>query len=165
MNFLAEWDVQAVGPPRVLFRRPTAYGSSPASQEEAMSAPSRHRPVLVLTLALAALVTLTWPSVSTAQPAAPSLRLIGPLHDLTLRRVKGRVTLNVRTWVASTGGDFEVRVARPDYDSPAGVVQVDSLTGAGLRDLPDDVLDSWFGLAHFTQVVIRDTTGEEVAGG
>ena len=41
------------------------------------------------------------------------------------------VPLNVRTWVAATGGDFELRVARPDYDSPVGIVQVDSVTRGG----------------------------------
>ena len=130
-----------------------------------MSAPSRHRPILVFTLALVVLATLVWSSAAAAQPAGPSLRLIGPSRDLTLPRVKGKVSLNVRTWVASTGGDFEVRVARPDYDSPAGIVQVDSVTGAVLRGLPDDTLDGWFGFSHFIEVVVTDSTGQEVARG
>ena len=130
-----------------------------------MSAPSRHRPILVFTLALVVLATLVWSSAAAAQPAGPSLRLIGPSRELTLPRVKGKVSLNVRTWVASTGGDFEVRVARPDYDSPAGIVQVDSVTGAVLRDLPDDTLDGWFGFSHFIEVVVTDSTGQEVGAG
>ena len=56
-------------------------------------------------------------------------------------------------------------MARPDYDATVGVVQVDSVTGAVLRDLPEDVLDGWFGLGDFVELAVTDATGQEVAGG
>jgi hypothetical protein len=130
-----------------------------------MSAPRRHHLTVVLVLVLVALAALGGPSAASAQSAAPSLRLVGPAGELTLRRFRGQVPLEVRTWIAATGGDFELRVARPDYDTPVGVVQVDSVTGVVLRDLPDDVLDDWFGLTGFVEVVLTDSAGLEVAGG
>ena len=128
-----------------------------------MNVPRRHH--LTVLLAAAVLAVLAWPSAAPAQTADPSLRLIGPAGELTLPRFRGWVNLDVRTWVAATGGDFELRVARPDYDTPVGVVQVDSVTGAVLRDLPEDVLDGWFGLGDFVEVAVTDATGQEVAGG
>ena len=127
-----------------------------------MRAPRRHHSTVVLILALVVLGALVRPPDAPAQSPAPSLRLIGPASELTLRRVKERVFLDVRTWVAATGGDFELRVARPDYDTPVGIVQVDSDTGAVLRDLPDDVLHGWFGLADFIEVAVTDAMGHEV---
>ena len=126
-----------------------------------MSVPRRHH--LTVLLVLVALATLAWPAAVPAQSAAPSLRVIGPAGEVELRRFRGRVPLDVRTWIAATNGDFELRVARPDYDTPAGIVQVDSITGTVLRDLPDDVLDGWSGLAGFVEVVLTDASAQEVA--
>jgi len=126
-----------------------------------MSVPRRHH--LTVLPVLVALVALVWPSAAPAQSTAPSLRLIGPAGEVELPRFRGQVPLDVRTWIAATGGDFELRVERPDYDTPAGVVQVDSLTGAVLRDLPEDVLDGWFGLTGFVEVVLTDPAAQEVA--
>jgi hypothetical protein len=128
-----------------------------------MSPPRGHHRTVPLVLALVALALLTWPSAASAQGTDPSLRLVGPAGELTLKRFRGRVALDVPAWVAATGGDFELRVVRPDYDTPAGVVQVDSVTGAVLRDLPDDVLDGWFGLNGFLEVAFTDALGREVA--
>jgi Lysyl oxidase len=124
-----------------------------------MTAPRRNSLILVLV----ALTTLGWPSGAPAQSTAPSLRLVGPAGEVTLLRSRGQVALDVRTWVAAAGGDFELRVARPDYDTPVGLVQVDSLTGAVLRDLPEDVLSGWAGLAGFVEVAFTDSAGQEVA--
>jgi hypothetical protein len=129
-----------------------------------MRVPRRHHPTVVLTLALAFLAAL-WPSAAQAASPVPSVRLVGPAGDLELRRFRGQVPLEVRTWVAATSGDFELHVARPDYDSPVGLAQVDSATGAVVRDLPDDVLEGWFGLSGFVEVVFTDATGAEVASG
>lgn len=129
-----------------------------------MNAPRRHHLIVILVLALA-LAALAWPSAAPAQGTAPSLRLIGPAGELTLKRFRGRVPLNIRTWIAATGGAFELRVARPDYDTPVGIVQVDSVTGAVLRDLPEDVLDEWLGLSDFVEVSFTDAVGQEVAAG
>ena len=124
-----------------------------------MNVPRRHHLTLLL-LAAAVLAVLAWPSAAPGQTADPSLRLIGPAGELTLPRFRGWVNLDLRTWVAATGGDFELRVARPDYDTPVGVVQVDSVTGAVLRDLPEDVLDGWFGLGDFAEVAVTDAPGQ-----
>jgi Lysyl oxidase len=126
-----------------------------------MTATRRNSLILVLVV----LTTLVWPPAAPAQSTAPSLRLIGPAGEVTLPRSGGRVALDIRTWVAAAGGDFELRVARPDYDTPAGLVQVDSLTGAVLRDLPEDVLSGWAGLAGFVEVALTDSAGQEVAAG
>ena len=115
--------------------------------------------VLVLAAALA------WPAAAAAQ-STPSLKLAGPEGPVKLPRFTGGwVPLDVSAWVAATGGDFELRVARPDYDSPVGIDQVDPLTGAVLRDLPEDVLDEWFGLTGFVQVTVRNSQGVWAAGG
>jgi Lysyl oxidase len=128
-----------------------------------MTAPRRNPLIVVLALA-AALAALAWPSAASAQSAAPSLRLVGPAGEVTLLRSDGRVRLDARTWIAATGGDFELRVARPDYDTPVGIVQVDSVTGAVLRDLPDDVLKGWSGLGGFVEVALASLSGQQVAG-
>ena len=127
-----------------------------------MSVP-RQNHLIVVTVLAAILAAFVWPSAASAQSTAPSLRLVGSAGNLMLHRFNGRVSLDVGTWVAATGGDFELRVARPDYDSPVGIVQVDSGTGAVLRDLPEDVLDGWRGLNDFVKVVLRGSAGLEVA--
>jgi hypothetical protein len=125
---------------------------------------SRRR-LLIVALAVAALAPLAWPGAAAAQSSAPSLRLLATGGSpVTLHRFEGRVRLNLSVWVAATSGDFELRVARPDYDTPVGVAQVDSATGAVVRDLPEEVLDGWSGLSRFLQVVIRDSSGKWVVG-
>jgi len=119
--------------------------------------------LLALTLALV-VVTLAWPAAAPAQ-TTPSLRLVGPSGGMTLPRFNGFVHIDVAAWVAATGGDFELRVARPDYDSPVDIVQVDSLTGDVLRDLPETVLADWSGLSRFIQVVMTKPDGTWAAGG
>ncbi len=116
-------------------------------------------------LALVAATTLAWPAGASAQ-TPPSLKLAGPGGTVKLPRFGGGfVPLDLSAWVAATGGDFELRVARPDYDSPIGIDQVDPDTGAVLRDLPEDVLDGWFGLGGFIQVTVRNSSGVWAAGG
>lgn len=123
------------------------------------------RPRVATLLVLAAAATaLAWPSAAPAQSTTPSLRVVSPGGTLVLPRFRGRVQLNLGVWIAATGGDFELRVARPDYDSPAGVAQLDSASGDVLRELPADTLDGWFGLSKLTQVTVRDSTGKWVAG-
>jgi lysyl oxidase len=119
--------------------------------------------LVVLVLALVAI--LAWPAGASAQ-TDPSLKLAGPGGTVKLPRFGGGwVPLDVSAWVAATGGDFELRVARPDYDSPIGIDQVDPVTGTVLRDLPEDVLDSWFGLSGFIQVTARNSQGVWAGGG
>jgi hypothetical protein len=128
-----------------------------------MSVPRQNR-LIVASVLLAVLAALAWPSAAPAQSTAPSLRLVGPAANVTLYRFKDRVWLDVGAWVASTGGDFELRVARPDYDSPVGLVQVDSGTGEVLRNLPEAFLDGWRGLDDFVEVALTGSAGMKVAG-
>ena len=119
--------------------------------------------LVVLVLALVAI--LAWPAGASAQ-TDPSLKLAGPGGTVKLPRFGGGwVPLDVSAWVAATGGDFELRVARPDYDSPIGIDQVDPNTGVVLRDLPEDVLDNWSGLSGFIQVIVRNSQGVWAGGG
>lgn len=125
-----------------------------------MRVPCRRAVILLLVAVLAA---LAWPAVAPAQGSPPSLRLVAPGGPVILHRFRKQVFLDLPVWVAATGGDFELRVARPDYDSPAGLDQVDAATGDVLRDLPDDMLDGWFGMSRFVRVIFRDKTGDRIA--
>ena len=108
------------------------------------------------------LAALALPSSTGAQSAFPSVRLVSPGGDVTLHRYGKRVILSpLPVWVAATGGDFELRVSRPDYDTPVGIEQVDPATGDE-RDLPADTLDDWRGLAGFTQLIVTDADGNTI---
>jgi hypothetical protein len=109
---------------------------------------------------LLALTGLLWPATASAQAPEPSLRLVAPRGPVTLDRFKGRVALDLGVWVAATGGDFELRVVRPDYDSPAAVKQVDADTGDVLRTLPSTTLDGWLGFSRFVTVVVKGPGGK-----
>jgi Lysyl oxidase len=110
-------------------------------------------------LVLLALTGLAWPATAPAQAPEPSLRLVAPGGPVTLHRLKGRVTLDLGVWVAATGGDFELRAVRPDYDTPAAVKQVDAETGDVLRTLPSTTLDGWLGFSRFVTVVVKGPGG------
>ncbi|HXF72260.1 MAG TPA: lysyl oxidase family protein [Actinomycetota bacterium] len=121
-------------------------------------------------LALAiALASLAGPSVvapAARAAAPPSLRLYAVEPEAEVVRWGGRgFPLDVGVWVASSGGAFELRVSRPDYATPVGVVQADAATGRVLRALPADVLDGWNGLAGFLHVSVRDARGKLVSRG
>jgi Lysyl oxidase len=118
----------------------------------------------LVVLALALATVLAWPAGASAQ--TPSLKLAGAGGAVKLPRFNGgMVPLDLSAWVAATGGDFELRVARPDYDSPIDITQVDPVTGAVLRDLPEDVLNEWFGLSGFIRVSARNAQGAWAGGG
>ena len=55
-----------------------------------MSAAHRHRPTVVLVLVSVVLAALVGPSAAPAQSPVPSVRLVGPAGELTLRRFNGR---------------------------------------------------------------------------
>jgi hypothetical protein len=125
-----------------------------------MNAPRRN--LLALALALVAAASLAWPAAAPAQ-TTPSLRLVPTGGHVTLPSYRGRVFLELGAWAAATGGDFELRVARADYDSPVDIVQVDSSTGAVIRDLPETTLEGWSGLSRFVGVTVRKPDGTRVA--
>ena len=121
---------------------------------------------LALALALASLVgSAVGPPAAGAAPP-PSLRLYAAKGEVEVVRWGRRgFPLDVGVWVAAAGGAFELRVSRPDYATPVGVVQTDAATGAVLRRLPADVLEGWNGLAGFLHVSVRDEAGKLVARG
>ena len=91
------------------------------------------------------------PSASADDP--PSLRLFAASSHIDIQRGKhGFTWFDPGAWVASVGGAFELRVGRPDYDTPVGIVQTDATTAAELRTLPAELLDGWFGLGNFLHV-------------
>jgi hypothetical protein len=109
------------------------------------------------------ILAFAWPSSVAAQPQPPSLRLVSPGGPITLYRYERRVPLGaLPVWVAATGGDFELRVSRPDYDTPVGIAQVEAGGGAVLRDLPEDTLDGWNGLVRFIEVTVINSEGTTV---
>lgn len=121
---------------------------------------------VVVVLALASLLgsPVGLPAARAAGP--PSLRLYAAKPEVEVARWGGRgFPLDVGIWVAAAGGAFELRVSRPDYATPVGVVQTDASTGTVLRTLPADVLDGWNGLAGFLHVSVRDEGGRLVARG
>lgn len=120
------------------------------------------RPAITL-LGLAVLALCAWPSAASAASSDPSVRLLSPGGPVTLYREGKRVLLvGLPVWVAATGGDFELRVSRPDYDTPVGIAQVDAGSGDVLRDVPDDTLDGWSGLSGFLEVTVSDSAGNPI---
>ena len=93
----------------------------------------------------------------------PGLRLFAGSDRVdAVRDRRGNVWFDPGVWVASVGGAFELRVTRPDYDSPVSVVQTDAETGAALRALPTELLAGWFGLDRFLHVTVRVPGGRTV---
>ena len=102
-------------------------------------------------------------SAPAASQAAPSVRLITASPQVTIKRQGNLVPLDLGVLVAATGGDFQLNVVRPDYDSPRVANQVHAATGAVLRPLPADVLRGWSGLKDFLRVALRTRAGHLVA--
>ena len=114
-------------------------------------------------LGLALLALCVCPSPVGAANPDPSVRLLSPSGPVTLYRENRRVALvQLPVWLAATGGDFELRVSRPDYDTPVGITQTDAATGAVIRDLPDDTLDDWNGLSAFLEVTVLDSLSNPI---
>jgi len=98
-----------------------------------------------------------------AQSTPPSLRLHAGSLSTTIHRYAREVPLDLPVFVASTGGDFQLNVTRPDYDSPKMVNQVESASGAVVRPLPREILRGWGGLRDFLRVGLRTRAGKLVA--
>jgi hypothetical protein len=116
-------------------------------------------PVTFILVSLVAFGTV----IPAGAAAAPSLRIFAASHAITVERSRnGRVGFDPGLWIASVGGDLELRASRPDYDTPVGLAQTDSATGDVLRDLPPELLDGWSGLARFVHLALRDADGHLV---
>ncbi len=98
-----------------------------------------------------------------AGAAPPSVALVAPDEPVTLESRNGRVLLDLGVLVTPVGGSFELRVRRPDYDSPPAIVQVDAETGEIIRELPASILRRWRGLRRFFIVTVADSGGKVVA--
>jgi hypothetical protein len=122
----------------------------------------RRRIVSLCTVAFVCLTLLAGVPAAQAAPP-PSLRLFAAASHVEVRASRdGFVWVDPGTWVASVGGAFEVRVSRPDYDTPVSIAQTDAVTGAVVRTLPAELLDGWFGLRDFLHVSVRDAAGRVV---
>jgi len=118
---------------------------------------------LVALAAALACVVAQGAATAYAQSSPPSLRLHAGSSSATIHRYGRQVPLDLPVFVASSGGDFQLNVFRPDYDSPRMVNQVDSQTGAVLRTLPREILQGWRGLKDFMRVGLRTRDGRLVA--
>jgi hypothetical protein len=104
--------------------------------------------------------------LGSAPPASgggsPSIRLFAADPHITVQRNGQRARIDPGMWVASVGGGFHLQVARPDYVSPVDIVQLDRETGDVVQDLPEDVLDGWFGLEKVFRMTLKDEDGVRV---
>ena len=123
--------------------------------------PRRLRTAIVLVTVAA--LSAAWPTAAGAAPSDPSVRLLTPTDTVTLRRYGKRIQLpDLPVWVVAVNDDFELRVSRPDYDTAPGIVQTDATTGDVVRDLPEEILDGWSGLASFLEVTVVNSEGATI---
>ncbi len=126
-----------------------------------MSAGRRHRPLVPIALAFVLLVTLYAAPVGAAP--TPSLRLFVSSMQITAERGRRNVVnVDPGAFITPVGNAFELRVSRPDYDTPITVKQVDAETGTVLRTFSDENLDGWFGLKDFAHYEVVDADGKTV---
>ena len=124
----------------------------------------RRRPAIPLVASMVLLSTLLASGPATASHV-PSLRMFAAQSKITVERERRDfVYLDPGVWITPLGGDFELRVARTDYESPITLTQVDSGTGAVMRTLPVEMLDGFYGLKDFAHVEVLDADGEQVLG-
>lgn len=115
----------------------------------------------VLALPLAGLTLGTAQAVS---PTLPSIRLLSPATEGAIELYpRGRYSLDLPVYVASTGGPFEVWAQRPAYDQPVGLSQVERDSGwsvvgtTPLSDLPEPSFRG--GLVDFFDITLAKRNG------
>lgn len=91
-----------------------------------------------------------------------SIRLIAASSEIVAFKYGKRAWVDPGTYVAAVGGTLDLRVTRSSYDTPVDLVQIDPQTHQVVRDLPEDLLDGWFGLGDFLSLRIRDKEGKQV---
>ncbi len=107
--------------------------------------------VAVVAMLLASTVPTFGAGPVSAGDAGLQLRLIATRDTVIGRRYgSGDVSVDPRMLLAPSGGDLELEVSRPDYDTPITTLQ--HLPGGGTAVLPDDVID---GLDGSHQVLPR----------
>jgi hypothetical protein len=121
---------------------------------------SRGRRWIPLPVALAALAGLIAPGVPSAQAAErPSVRVLAADPTITLERYGKRAWLDAGVYVAATGGPFEIRIRRPDYDHPMEVTQH---APGGDVALPTGLVRGLVGLRRFIHITVTDPKGRVV---
>ena len=122
----------------------------------------RRRTVAITGAAVLAMSTLAIPSTGNAA-TTPTLRLVSASEHHILTSVRGNpVPLDLGLYIASPEGDFELRSARPDYDTPFSLTQwVDGVEDRTLD--PALAPPESGGLADFLHIQITsDRTGDVV---
>ncbi len=115
-----------------------------------------------MALALALSAGASPAAYAQAEDALPSVRLVASAERVTLSRYGGRVPLELGVFVASVGGDFELRASRPSYAEPPVVAQIDPASGA-VVPLEARTMRGLRGLRRFFEVTVRDRAGGLVA--
>jgi hypothetical protein len=109
-----------------------------------------------------ALVVAPWGWVPASADEPASVRLVAASSEVVAFKYGQRAWVDPGTYVAAVGGPFELRATRASYDKPVDLVQLDPATDQVVRDLPEDVLDGWFGLDDFLSLRVEDQDGEQV---
>ena len=109
------------------------------------------------------LATILAPAAPLRAAATPPLKLLAASDHVTLTTYKNQpIPLDLGLYVASPDDDFELRVARPDYDTPMSLTQW--IGGVEDRTLDPALLaDRLQGLRDFFHVTITTREGEPVA--
>lgn len=119
----------------------------------------RRASVAVAAMLLLSTLPTFGPGPASAGDAGLELRVIATSDRVVARRYRsGYVSIDPRMLLAASGGDLELEVSRPDYDTPITTLQ--HLPGGGTAVLPDDVIDGWMGLTKFFRVTITGRDGE-----
>lgn len=97
-----------------------------------------------------------------AEASPPSVRLLAASPKVTVQAQGQTALVDPGVFVAAVGGDFELRASRPSYRAPIDFRQVDSQSGAVVRQLPSRLARGFSGLRRFAQVTVRDRRGRVV---
>jgi hypothetical protein len=106
------------------------------------------------------------PAGAAVPSGTPALEFyeIGDGSVVEVRRPAGeRVFLPMPAYVAPTGGTFDLKVTRPDFDSPLTATQVVHDDGGTTEvPLPELELPGWRGLPDFFDLTVTDRSGAVV---
>ena len=122
---------------------------------------SRHRRGGIALAAVLAVLSSVVPLASapvSAGGARPELRLLATRSEVRVHRFSsGHVYVDPQVYVSASGGNFEIEQAREDYGSPFVTRQL--FDGGGSATLPDDLIDSWWGLSDFLHITLTRRDG------
>jgi hypothetical protein len=127
-----------------------------------MPAGVHRRPIVPLAVAVVVMATLFAGPVGAA--ATPTLRLFVASTQITVERGRNDfIYVDPGAWITPDGGgSFELRVSRPDYDTPVTLQQVDAETADVLRTFDAANLEGWSGLKDFAHYQVLNGRGEVI---